>query len=396
MGRTFAIVVTAALVGGIAGAAIGIVVDGGRSSSSNPTAAPVVAEPTSVVHSVAALSPEAIYRADSPAVVEIEDTVTRVVPPTFFAPGGTEQVGALGSGFVVDRKGDIVTNDHVVQGAHDIRVGFSGRRHVSREGRRGRPVHGHRRRPGQGAGLGAPSADVRDSASVEVGDPVYAIGNPFGLDRTMTAGIVSAVGRDIQAPNGLTISDAIQTDAPINHGNSGGPLLDRHGRVVGINAQIEGGTVDAQRRHRLRDPERRPRATVARAADHDRARRACLARRRGRDDRPERRAASSAACRRTASSSLRVTTGGPAARAGLARRRRQVTVDGVSVPHRRRLDRRGERQAGRRPRASCRPPGTVHQPGDHVELDGRPRRQRPAPSTSRSATRPSSRAAYHD
>ena len=126
MGRTFAIVVTAALVGGIAGAAIGIAVDGGRSSSSNPTAAPVVAEPTSVVHSVAALSPEAIYRADSPAVVEIEDTVTRVVPPTFFTPGGTEQVGALGSGFVVDRKGDIVTNDHVVQGAHDIRVGFSG------------------------------------------------------------------------------------------------------------------------------------------------------------------------------------------------------------------------------------------------------------------------------
>ena len=78
------------------------------------------------MHTVAALSPEAIYRADAPAVVEIEDTVTQVVPPTFFTPGGTEQVGALGSGFVVDRKGDIVTNDHVVQGAHDIRVGFSG------------------------------------------------------------------------------------------------------------------------------------------------------------------------------------------------------------------------------------------------------------------------------
>ena len=126
MGRTFAIVFTAALIGGIGGAAIGIAVDGGRSSSSTPTSAPVVAEPTSVVHTVAALSPEAIYRADSPAVVKIEDTVTRVVPPTFFAPGGTEQVGALGSGFVVDRKGDIVTNDHVVQGAHDIRIGFSG------------------------------------------------------------------------------------------------------------------------------------------------------------------------------------------------------------------------------------------------------------------------------
>ena len=74
---------------------------------------------------------------------------------------------------------------------------------------------------------------------------MYAIGNPFGLDRTMTAGIVSATGRDIQAPDGLTIPNAIQTDAAINHGNSGGPLLDRLGHVIGVNAQIQGGTVDA-------------------------------------------------------------------------------------------------------------------------------------------------------
>jgi putative serine protease PepD len=74
---------------------------------------------------------------------------------------------------------------------------------------------------------------------------VFAIGNPFGLDRTMTAGIVSATGRDIQAPDGLTIPDAIQTDAAINHGNSGGPLLDGQGHVVGVTSQIQGGTVDA-------------------------------------------------------------------------------------------------------------------------------------------------------
>jgi putative serine protease PepD len=86
---------------------------------------------------------------------------------------------------------------------------------------------------------------LTDSSSVEVGDPVYAIGNPFGLERTMTAGIVSATRRDIKAPSGLTISNAIQTDAPINHGNSGGPLLDRFGRVIAVNSQIEGGTVDA-------------------------------------------------------------------------------------------------------------------------------------------------------
>ena len=84
-----------------------------------------------------------------------------------------------------------------------------------------------------------------DSSGVEVGDPVFAIGNPFGLERTMTAGIVSALGRDIEAPDGVTIPNAIQTDAPINHGNSGGPLLDRFGRVIAINSQIEGGTVDA-------------------------------------------------------------------------------------------------------------------------------------------------------
>src|SRR5262245_43056571 len=125
MGRTIAIVSVAALLGGIAGAAIGIAVDGGRTRTV-PASAAVLAEPASVVHAAAALSPEAIYRVDAPAVVEIEDTVTQVVPPTFFTPGGTQQVGALGSGFVVDRKGDIVTNDHVVQGAHDIRVGFSG------------------------------------------------------------------------------------------------------------------------------------------------------------------------------------------------------------------------------------------------------------------------------
>jgi putative serine protease PepD len=83
-----------------------------------------------------------------------------------------------------------------------------------------------------------------DSAAVQVGDPAYAIGNPFGLDRTMTAGIISATGRGIKAPNGQKIPNAIQTDASINHGNSGGPLLDVYGRVVGINDQIESGSAD--------------------------------------------------------------------------------------------------------------------------------------------------------
>jgi putative serine protease PepD len=154
-------------------------------------------------------------------------------------------VQSLGSGFAIDSKGDIVTNDHVVAGASGIRVGFgSGSTYPAKV---------------VGADPGSDLAVVRvaapasalhplafDSSSAVVpGDPAYAIGNPFGLDRTMTAGIVSATGRDIQAPNGLTIPNSIQTDAPINHGNSGGPLLDAAGRVIGVNAQIEGGTVDA-------------------------------------------------------------------------------------------------------------------------------------------------------
>ena len=80
-----------------------------------------------------------------------------------------------------------------------------------------------------------------DSSKVEVGDPVVAIGNPFGLDRTVTAGIVSALQRQIQAPNGFSISHVIQTDAAINPGNSGGPLIDGEGKVIGINSQIQTG-----------------------------------------------------------------------------------------------------------------------------------------------------------
>jgi S1-C subfamily serine protease len=83
-----------------------------------------------------------------------------------------------------------------------------------------------------------------DSSRVQVGDPVYAIGNPFGLDRTLTNGIISANDRDIKAPNGLAIERALQTNAAINHGNSGGPLIDRFGRVIGINSQIESGGVN--------------------------------------------------------------------------------------------------------------------------------------------------------
>ena len=247
MRRTFAIVVVAAILGGMAGASIGLALDN-TSSEADATETLQVVRATPTASSAklgGARRPEAIYRDDSAGVVLITDKQTEVVPPTFFAPGSTQKVGALGSGFVVDRRGDIVTNDHVVQGAADIRIGFTGGASYP-----AKLVGSDPSTDIAVVRVDAPAAALHpltfaNSDAVEVGDSVYAIGNPFGLERTMTAGIVSATGRDIQAPNGLTIRNAIQTDAPINHGNSGGPLIDRFGRVIGINAQIEGGTVDA-------------------------------------------------------------------------------------------------------------------------------------------------------
>jgi S1-C subfamily serine protease len=249
---TLAVVVAAALAGAIAGAVAGFSLAGG-SGGSSPTvsgsaeraAATVPKAPAVNVVARSDLSPEELYRRDAPSVVVITATDTQVVPPTFFSPPTKERVGVLGSGFVVDRQGDILTNDHVVHGGTAIRVGFSSGASY--------PAKVIGADPSTDVAVVRVQAPARalhplafdDSADISVGDAAYAIGNPFGLDRTMTAGIVSAVGRSIQAPNGLTIPNAIQTDAPINHGNSGGPLLDRFGRVIGINDQIQGGTVDA-------------------------------------------------------------------------------------------------------------------------------------------------------
>jgi putative serine protease PepD len=188
-----------------------------------------------------------IYRSSAPGVVHIETTlhVQQQNDPFFGNPFGTttQTERALGSGFVIDRAGDIVTNYHVVRGATSIQVSFS-----NNERYRARLVGSD------------PSTDIAvlkvhvqasalkalplgDSDAVRVGDQVIAIGNPFGLDRSVTAGIVSAVQRRIEAPNNLSIAHVIQTDAALNHGNSGGPLLDAQGDVIGVNAQIATGGV---------------------------------------------------------------------------------------------------------------------------------------------------------
>ena len=154
--------------------------------------------------------------------------------------GGT----ATGSGFVIDTEGHILTNNHVVEGADKI----DGQARRLRQRTYDAKVVGTD--PATDLALlkvdapGDRAAPARRSATprkVEVGDPVVAIGNPFGLDRTVTSGIVSALQRQIQAPNGFSIANVIQTDAAINPGNSGGPLIDADGQVIGINSQIETG-----------------------------------------------------------------------------------------------------------------------------------------------------------
>ncbi len=150
----------------------------------------------------------------------------------------------LGSGFVIDKDGHVLTNAHVVDGAQGtITVSFSNDERVEAE------VIGVDYATDVAllkVDLPASALTVvplGDSASVVVGEPVVAIGNPFGQDRTVTSGIVSAVAREIEAPNGFGINGVIQTDAAINQGNSGGPLFDMAGRVIGINSQIyTGGT----------------------------------------------------------------------------------------------------------------------------------------------------------
>ncbi len=159
-------------------------------------------------------------------------------------PFGTPEEGtATGSGFVVDADGTILTNAHVVDGADSVTVSFE-------EG--GKEIPAEVKGVDTSSDLAALKIDpsevadlevlpLGDSSKAQVGDPVVAIGNPFGLSRTVTTGIVSGVQREITAPDGFQISDVIQTDASINPGNSGGPLLDANGRVIGINSQIATG-----------------------------------------------------------------------------------------------------------------------------------------------------------
>jgi S1-C subfamily serine protease len=188
-----------------------------------------------------------IYKADGDGVAFVESQIgAEEVEPSPFNPfGEPESEGggtATGSGFVIDNEGHVLTNNHVVEGADEITVKLG-------ESDTPRDAEVVGADPSNDLALlkvDAPQSELHplklgDSSEAEVGDEVVAIGNPFGLDRTVTSGIVSALQRQIQAPDGFSISNVIQTDAAINPGNSGGPLINGAGEVIGINSQIETG-----------------------------------------------------------------------------------------------------------------------------------------------------------
>jgi putative serine protease PepD len=172
-----------------------------------------------------ALTGTEIYQRDSAGVVTIK-AVT---------PAGAD----TGTGIVLNREGLILTNDHVIAGASDITVAkgsSSVTRVASLVGEEANSDLALIRVDPSGFGL--TPLTLTSPSSVQVGDVVYAIGNPYGLDATLTRGIVSALGREIDAPDGAKITGAIQTDAALNPGNSGGPLLNEEGDVIGVNSQI--------------------------------------------------------------------------------------------------------------------------------------------------------------
>lgn len=206
-----------------------------RDASTPATAAPVASTGES-------LSVSEIYREVADGVVEI--AVSSTAGDTPF--GGGETRRGQGSGFVYDDAGHVVTNYHVVEGATSVEVTLAdGSTHSARVLGSDPSTDLAVLEVDAPAGTLAPLA-IGDSDALEVGEQVVAIGSPFGLDATVTSGIVSALERRITAPNGFAIDAAIQTDAAINHGNSGGPLLNGRAEVVGVNSQIEtdsGGNV---------------------------------------------------------------------------------------------------------------------------------------------------------
>jgi S1-C subfamily serine protease len=234
---------SAVVGGGVVAALVGTLDLGGATRTTTVVQQTPLATADAGQKSGGALTASDIYKRDAPGVAFITaQIVQRTASPFDFGTPQVQQGTSTGSGFVLGKDGTIATNAHVVEGATNVTVQFGDKASV----------------PARIVGVDKSSdlavlkvdpgkVDLHplalgSSRDIQVGDPTIAIGNPFGLDRTLTTGVVSALQRQIKAPNGFTISNVIQTDAAINPGNSGGPLIDAAGRVIGINSQIETGS----------------------------------------------------------------------------------------------------------------------------------------------------------
>ncbi|HEY4278017.1 MAG TPA: trypsin-like peptidase domain-containing protein [Conexibacter sp.] len=243
--RTIVTLTAAAVLGAAGGAAVvGVVGDGGGSTKT--VVEPSTTQPDALsVSATSGLDAKQVYNLarDSVAFVTSDLTAQSSSSDPFSESPG--QAGtATGSGFVVSKQGYIVTNAHVVNGAANVTVKVGDGKTQTAQ------VVGKDESTDIALLKVTANSSYRpltfgDSDKLAVGDPVFAIGNPFGLDRTLTTGVVSALNRQISSPNGFTIDGVVQTDAPINPGNSGGPLLNDAAQVVGVNSQILTGSQDS-------------------------------------------------------------------------------------------------------------------------------------------------------
>jgi len=233
--RTPLLTLTAAVVAGaLIGAGGGAGVYAALKGDTKTVVRQVTVGDSQPAASTSGLSINSIYKRSYRGVVEIKVKSTSNNPF-----GGSQSQSAEGSGFVYDTAGHVITNQHVVDGASFVRVTFWNGKTYSAT-----VVGTDASTDVAVLDVDAPSTvlyplTLGNSSNVQIGDDVVAIGAPFGLAETVTAGIVSALHRQITSPNNFAIDDSIQTDAAINHGNSGGPLLDGQGHVIGVNAQIE-------------------------------------------------------------------------------------------------------------------------------------------------------------
>ena len=275
-------------------------------ATAEPTATAAPRSTSPAAPRTTAASVAEIYERVSPGVVFVSVQGGNGELP-FEGPGGGQ--AASGSGFVIDEDGLIVTNQHVVEDARTVTVRF---------GEEDTPIRARVLGTDPGSDLallrvdpdqvegGLRPLELGSSEDLRPGDPAIAIGSPFGLSGTVTSGIISALDRPIQSPNGFTITGAVQTDAAINPGNSGGPLLDGEGRVIGVNSQIRTGGGNANSGVGFAVPVDTVRQVVPQLERNGRVERGYLGVRSG-DSQPVNRGAQVES----------VTDGGPADRAGL-------------------------------------------------------------------------------